>query len=431
MYFSTQQGRRPIWAVSSYVVLASLIVILSCIQPGSQGRTHTKSQTIHQSNRSSVVIRVLLLKDNRVTVSSQSGLTVIDLNRNTNIAQLPENQSLRIQRSGSHWQLFDQKNNLIQATPAFAGDQLQIVSHDQSTLNWIGKTKRTYHGSFTLTARTDGRFDLVNSVDIEDYLAGVVGSEMPASWDKKALQAQAIACRTYALYEMHGRQGRRNWDVTDDQQSQVYRGAGKIDRRVKEVLEDTRGVVLAYGPAGKEKIFPTFFSSTCGGHTQDSIALIEDSLAPLKGTACPYCKTTNPKYYRWNPLEIPKKVVSDRLINSYPKLKVLKEIKDIQLLEQSGHGRLERLQLIGSNGRAATLKAESFRLAVSHKKYRLRSSWYKLYDAGINWRFTDGQGWGHGVGLCQYGSRGMARQGHDCVSILSHYYPKSQLVRAY
>ena len=157
-----------------------------------------------------------------------------------------------------------------------------------------------------------------------------------------------------------------------------------------------------------------------------------ENLPPLKGTSCPYCgKVAKPKYYRWSGLTIAKEEVSRRLIKRFSSLAILDSIIDIKVAARSNYGRVEKLELIGQNGEKRNIRAEDFRLAISTKEKPLLSSWYKLTDGSKVWRFDDGRGWGHGVGMCQCGSQQMALLGKDSIAILKHYYPQALLVRAY
>jgi len=119
------------------------------------------------------------------------------------------------------------------------------------------------------------------------------------------------------------------------------------------------------------------------------------------------------------------------LIRRYSILQNLGRIVDIKVASRSDYGRVEKLELTGSTGKNHLIGAEEFRLALSSKKKPLRSSWYQLIDNGSTWRFENGKGWGHGVGMCQSGCQGMAQNGKSSVAILEYYYPRSILVRAY
>ena len=380
-----------------------------------------------------VPIRVSLVEDKQIWVDSRggSGLAVWDPAERKVLLHRQVGQGLWFSRPLGQWQATESAGRRLLPDGRASGKKLEIhpLGDGVLTVDESGE-ERGYRGMLQLVARGSDRLVAVNVVGMEDYLAGVVGSEMPASWKSEALRAQAIACRTYALYEMHSKQGRPEWDLDNTQQSQVYGGVANEHSRVKAALRDTRGVVLVFGPEGREKIFPTFFSATCGGHTQKSTALIEESLLPLKGQACAYCRPSASNY-RWGAVTSSKKEVSRKLLERIGRLADLQEVVDIKVIAASDYGRLETLQLVGRNGQRQEIMAEVFRQAISTREKPVRSSWFQLVDAGTHWRFDDGRGWGHGVGLCQYGSQGMARAGRDCVEILQYYYPKTLLVRAY
>lgn len=341
-------------------------------------------------------------------------------------------QTCLLRRQSGSWQVNDKLGRDLTPVAMRQETSLVVKPRHQAILDIVTDKKNRYRGTLKLWAENDNRFAVVNVVDIETYLQGVVGAEMPSYWYKTALRAQSIACRTYALYQAHVRKNAGRWDLTDNPSSQVYGGVLRESRRVRQAVNETRGVVLTGNWKGKEKIFPAYYSSTCGGHTQDAAAVFGENLPSLKGTSCSYCeKVARKQYYRWNGLTIDKEMASKRLIDRYPSLAVLVRITEVNVAERSEYGRVEKLELIGQNGQKRYLGAEKFRLAVGTKKQPLLSSWYQLVDAGTAWRFDDGHGWGHGVGLCQCGSQQMARLGNDSIAILKHYYPHAILVRAY
>jgi len=345
---------------------------------------------------------------------------------------LDRGQTCLLRRQNGNWQVKDKFGRDLLPVKWQQERSLVIKPKKKAILDLVTEQKRRYRGNLRIWAEDKNSFNVVNIVDVEQYLAGVVGSEMPSYWYKTALRAQSIASRTYALYQLHLREGSGRWDLSSDQSSQVYGGVIRESRRVAEAVSETRGVVLVGNWKGKEKIFPAYYSSTCGGHTQDAAAVFGEDLPPLKGTTCPYCaKVAKPKYFRWSGPTIAKEDVSKRLIKRFPSLASLDSIMDIKVVARSDYGRVEKLELRGQNGQKRNIRAEDFRLAISTKDKPLLSSWYKLIDAPKVWRFVDGRGWGHGVGLCQCGSQQMARLGKDSIAILKHYYPQALLVRAY
>jgi SpoIID/LytB domain protein len=378
-------------------------------------------------------VRVLLSRASEIWLNCQNAPYAFwDGDQNKQWISLETAQSCLLRRQNGIWQVKDKFGRDLLPVELRRAKSLVIKPKKQAILDITTEQKQRYRGWMRIWAEDENLFAVVNVVDIEQYLAGVVGAEMPSWWYKAALRAQCVASRTYALYQLHLRGNSGRWDLADDQSSQVYGGVIRESRRVNEAVNETHGVVLVSNWKGKEKIFPTYYSSTCGGHTQDAAAVFGENLPPLKGTACPYCgKVARREKYRWSGLTIAKEDISKRLIKRYSSLADLDRIVDVKVVARSEYGRVEKLELIGKNGHSRNIGAEDFRLAVSTREKPLLSSWYKLIDAGKEWRFDDGHGWGHGVGMCQCGSQQMALLGNDSIAILKHYYPQAIPVRAY
>jgi stage II sporulation protein D len=367
------------------------------------------------------------------------------------LSEIPAGQTCRISLIGGKWLIKSAEGVGAWSGEAAAGalelgfgighedknKNTETVCSISSVSNGIAKDWRGYRGSIRLVAWSLERFNVVNDVDIEEYLQGVVGSEVYSNWPESVLEAQSIAARSYAFYYKQCRDSSRPggssyWDLGSDQGSQVYGGVSKENVRVSQAIKRTAGVVLTYGPLGARKLFPTYYSAVCGGHTQDAEAVFGDSIEPLSGCECDYCGKSAPKErYRWADVSIAKNVVNERLLKRYKDLSELGRIVSISVAERSSYGRATLISLRGASGRRRLLKAEEFRQAVSSSKEPLLSSWYDITDSGASWRFEHGRGWGHGVGLCQWGSYQMGLEGKSCLDILQYYYRHAALVRAY
>jgi stage II sporulation protein D len=320
----------------------------------------------------------------------------------------------------------------------FRSREVTIVPSEPYILRLNGDE---YRGKLKLILNADGKsLDAINLVPLEPYLAGVVGAEMPHYWEPAALQAQAIAARTYCLYIKRRFGVRRNWDVRKTQANQVYLGVRAESRRVWEAVNRTYGQVLECRHTdGSRGIFPTYYSSTCGGHTENSKYVFGDSFGPLVGVECPYCAgIAKPGVFFWPMVKFDKSTVTARLEKKYPQLKKLGGIKDIRPVGQSEHEsslgkftRLTKLKLLGSTGKIDFVRAEDFRLSVDSTGLKLKSTIFKIANWGNKWAFLSGIGFGHGVGMCQCGAEGMARQGKTARQILSHYYPGSWIDTVY
>ncbi len=294
-----------------------------------------------------------------------------------------------------------------------------------------------YRGKLKLVINPDGSsFDAVNLVPLEPYLAGVVGAEMPDYWEPAALKAQAIAARTYCLYIKKRFGGNRAWDVRKTQASQVYLGVRAESAQIWDAVNRTYGHVLVCKHRdGTEDIFPAYYSSICGGYTEDSKHVFGDSFEALVARRCPYCKdVAKHRFFYWPTVQFDKAYVTARLLQRYPKLKQLGEITNIVPARQSKYGKFSRLtlvKLVGSNGKSDFLRAEDFRLTIDPSGRKLQSTVCQVVNMGDKWEFLAGIGYGHGVGMCQCGAQGMARKGETAEQILFHYYRGSKIVRVY
>ena len=298
-----------------------------------------------------------------------------------------------------------------------------------------------YRGKLQIIINSDSNsFDAVNLVPLEPYLAGVVGAEMPKYWEPEALKAQAIASRTYCLYIKKRFGGNRIWDVRKSQANQVYLGVKAESAQVWDAVNKTYGQVLVCkGSLDSEEIFPAYYSSVCGGYTENSKGVFGDSFDTLTGVACPYCKdVAKPGFYYWPTAQFDKTYVTEMLHQRYPKLKQLGNITNIMAARQSDYqgaygkySRLTLVKLLGSNGKSNFLRGEDFRLSVDPSGRKIRSAIFQIVNWNDKWAFLSGRGFGHGVGMCQCGAQGMARAGKKAEEVLGFYYRGSRIIRVY
>jgi stage II sporulation protein D len=316
----------------------------------------------------------------------------------------------------------------------FASNQITISPDDPYIFNLNGDI---YRGKLRLIVNSDcNSFDVVNIVPMESYLAGVVGAEMPRYWEPEALKAQAIAARTYCLHTKKRFGGNRAWDVTKTQANQVYLGVIAESDQVWEAVNQTHGQVLVCKQTdGTEDIFPAYYCSTCGGHTENSSNVFGDWFEPLVGVPCPFCKdVAKPTLFSWPAVLFDRTNVTAKLLQRYPALSQLGEIIDINSTKQSDYedfSRITEVKLIGSTGKSDFLKAEDLRLTIDPTGNKIKSTICRIIKLDDKWAFLSGRGYGHGVGMCQCGAQGMARQGKMAEQILSYYYPGSKTVKLY
>jgi stage II sporulation protein D len=292
---------------------------------------------------------------------------------------------------------------------------------------------RRFTGDVELVRADDRHGWLVNRLDIEEYVAGVVAAELTTRFHPEAFRVQAIVARTYAWYQKEIARSDRPWDLTRTEASQVYAGLDRLDDvpQASEATRETAGIVCTWASPSGERIFCTYYSSTCGGSTQSAAAISNAPLIPplLGGVVCPYCRQA--PGYEWGPIRLSKGVITDRLRARYPSFESIGPIRRVAVVERTAAGRPVRLSCTDANGRSQELEVEGFRLAIDPTGRTVQSSQFRLRDDGASITLLNGTGFGHGVGLCQYGADELAREGKSAGAILRTYYPGCHLTRAY
>lgn len=299
------------------------------------------------------------------------------------------------------------------------GTELRIAPTRGAEVNVDGKK----YAGVVRVVRSGEWVSAINELDLESYLEGVLGAEMRLDWNDAALEAQAIAARTFALYtlkEARALTGRANAAISDDVNAQMYRGLAARTARAAAIVQRTRGMVLIHGGA----LIRAMFHAACGGATEPGHLFFEvPDIAPLMGRPCGYCAGS--PFDRWR-VSFTKKELGERLAAWNPERKPLSQLA---ITHTSPSGRAVVLCFSVANGAAGhNVGAIDFRLAVGPDK--LRSTWFSFTDRGAAIEF-EGKGWGHGVGMCQYGAKAMGDAGIDCLDILRFYYPDADVVRLY
>ena len=297
--------------------------------------------------------------------------------------------------------------------------------------------RNRYRGNLELVINSDGEtFDAINAVPMEAYLAGVVGAEMPDYWEMDALKAQAVAARTYCMYIKNRFGVNRRWDVRKTQASQVYRGLSAETPRIWDAVDQTKGeFLMCLQENGGMEIFPTFYCSICGGHTENSKNVFGDSYVSLSGVECRYCKkVARMSFFFWRDSKFDEKKVSESIMERYPRLQKLGKIVRIEPDKKSqykGFSRITSVKLVGEKGKEGSLRGEDLRLTIDPTGMKIKSIACNILKTGGKYRFSAGRGFGHGVGMCQYGAEGLAREGKTAEQILEFYYPDSKTKRLY
>ncbi|MBI4823259.1 MAG: SpoIID/LytB domain-containing protein [Nitrospirae bacterium] len=261
----------------------------------------------------------------------------------------------------------------------------------------IGYTR--YKGNIEVWRGTGGIY-LISELPLEEYVEGVVISELSEDWETEAIKAQAVIARTYALYQKSINQNKK-FHLTSSVQHQLFSG-NNSDTRVSFIVKGTEGEVLTFNG----KLIEAFYHSTCGGKTENSEEVFNKERPYLKSVKSE-CKLS--PYQIWN-RKIPFSEIEDAL--------GIKGISDIQIRSFTSSGRVKELAIITNSN--SVVPATEFRKKLGWKK--IPSTDFTLKVDG-DLLILDGRGYGHGVGLCQWGAREMARKGKTYKEILSFYYP--------
>lgn len=302
---------------------------------------------------------------------------------------------------------------------------------------WNEKLKHlAYSGTLEITASIGGELELIEHTPVEEYLRGVLPSEMPALWPEEALKAQAVSARNEVLVNLSTKHTLERFEYCNTEHCRAYQGVDQYNERTDKALRHTQGRILVQN----DGLVPTVFSATCGGWTADNdTAWSAPANAALRGV--PDVKSTKRKSietdaavrewlrakeqawcsgetnsYRWT------KVFSESEIRGMIGAKVaVGQMNRIELGERGEGGRLKWIRIHGSADTVVIKKELPIRQALGG----LPSALFVMDVSGKspNRTFTfTGGGRGHGVGLCQNGAKGMADAGHDYGEILLHYF---------
>lgn len=256
--------------------------------------------------------------------------------------------------------------------------------------------------------------DVVNEVGLEKYLKGVLPKEVLPGWPPETLKAQAIVSRTYAFFRMLEKAD-ETYDVASDVTSQVFGGAESHDPRTDAAVDATRGMVLTY----RGKIFPAFFHSNSGGFTTRAETVWDIEPHPvLKGVASEL--SLKEKNAAWHG-DFTYAEIEKALIKYGVKVQGVYKIK---FKNQDNSGRYVDVEISDKKGRL-DMRASEFRMALD--PFRFRSTLITSVAESSTGITVRGRGWGHGVGLCQYGSRHLGSLGYTYKDILNFYYPLTNI----
>lgn len=257
---------------------------------------------------------------------------------------------------------------------------------------------------------------LVHPLPLERYLVGIVSGELPPSWPLEAMKAQAVAARTYAVYQKFHAPD-RPYHMDSGVLDQVYGGVQRETPNARAAVAATAGQVLTW----RRRPIRAFFHACCAGHTESAAAGWGQPEPYLPGSACGFCNDCG--RLNWT-----HKVTAVDLAAALDKGNVpVGSVLDLTVTQRTATGRAGQVTVRGSKA-TRVLHAEDIRRILGYDKVRSRLFNIRRDGGAFS---MEGKGSGHAVGLCQYGARGMANSGSAYTAILQRYYPGTRIQRMY
>lgn len=254
----------------------------------------------------------------------------------------------------------------------------------------------------------------VVTLPFEEYITGVLAGEMPVSFSKEALKAQAVAARSYALVQMQ-KMGTKDFDVVDSVMNQVYLDENTLKQKwgnayksriskVRSAVIETKGQYLDY----QGTVVEAFFFSTSSGKTENVEEVFSETLPYLRSVDSSFDKEVSPVF----------ETAAEYSINDFcQKLGVeVKKPVEIHIESTTSTGRIRKIKI---NGKTFTGNDAAYKLG-------LRSSSFSLVEENGTIKIKI-KGFGHGVGMSQYGAEALAKKGYTYDHILKHYYTNVEI----
>lgn len=293
---------------------------------------------------------------------------------------------------------------------------LPIKLKPSSSSGLIHINGKPFRGTVEVHGAKEGLL-VVNELSLELYLVGIINNEISSKWPENVVKAQAVIARTYAIFNKNKR-AKEPYHIEGTVMGQVYSGAGAEDQAALKAVRGTTGEILVYD--GEPAL--TVYHSNAGGRTEASFEVWSRDYPYLKSVKSPYDENA-PKFY-WE-FSIPSGEMRGLLGRAGHSIG---EPSEIYAESQTSAGRVKTIVIKDGDGGVVRLSGEDLRKALGYSN--IKSTIFEVKRSGEDFVFR-GKGSGHGVGLSQWGAKGMAEDGYSYKEILRHYYPGTRLVRAY
>lgn len=392
-----------------------------------------------------------------ITLTSENGFYIYNkFDKQTILSSIIDRNIIIKLNNYGEFDVLDLQNNVIRSIPS---DGSEIIGSGSMYDSIVEIESKQYRGFITFIVNSY-EISLINHIKIEDYLYGVVPKEMGSSFHIESLKAQAVAARTYAIFAVTSKNKHKKdgFDLCDTIDCQAYGGKNIENTLINSAVDETRGQYVYY----EGKLAETFFHANNGGYMESSENIWGGYLGYLIAKEDPFSKDTTASTWQveFTSEDINKKIISARIY--------IGDILDIKVLERNSGNRVKEVKLIGKSGEKI----------ISGSKLRtilgIRSTWFNIVRKGeqvsnlayvfdpktsktieinldtafaidkndnkFKWQSKEtqeikvdgflisGRGYGHGVGMSQYGALEMAKQGYNYEEIIKFYYTGADIV---
>lgn len=342
------------------------------------------------------------------------------------------NTKLYIQPLPEGVQLFNQIRNLL------FRKSFPITLRPVDAQNAFIYNGRSYYGKVVFDMSDKGVLQLINQLSLETYLKCVVPAEIPAEnmENFEAVKAQAICARTYSINKMQ-QNSKNNYDVFADVRDQVYGGLEVYNKNAARAVDETKSIILKY----EGKPATVFYHSTCGGKLEKSgnffsAANVPYSVVANDAVSDEFSCSISPRF-RWVEERTFAQIDSSFQLN-YKKSGLNTAWKDTvnlafeaEVTKRTSSGRIDSMRISYMDTTVILTGNEIRRFWAWPPGRMLWSNLFYLEQAGDSTILLNGGGFGHGVGMCQWGAIGMSRKGLQYYHILNKYFPGTVLAKGY
>lgn len=427
----------------------------------------TKKTHANSINNNFLNIRLTkpIVQNNIINLGSDSGFILLDLDNIDNVIETISETNIKAMLGDGVINLVDSQNNIISTLPK---DGSVLISSNTFDNSLIKVEKDRYRDYIRLVSKNN-EIVVINHVKLENYLYGVVPAEMPATFPIEALKAQAIASRSFALSNIN-KHLTEGFNLCDTTHCQVYSGYEYEKPSTNLAVDDTKNILAYYNG----KVIEAIFHSTSSGFTEDSVNIWGGDLPYLKSVEDSFSYES--PYSNWN-FSININELNNNLISSGTNIG---DLQRIEVIDSTSTGKVNKVKVVGTKGEQI-LGGTEFRNIVGATKFR--SSWFNIRGSNMNastnvvYAITgdmlipqtidisksyivdakerksvtrgtinramgkdrieslggfypttsseiviEGKGFGHGVGMSQFGAKKMAELGYNYEEILKYYY---------